>query len=513
MKYLDWLKAIDDIASKDGLEAANFFIKESLADKQRLHFFGRYFFPHIIKGLDEVPECHKDLIKEINRRKDGAIIFPRGFAKSTWIKIDTIHDIVYKLEPVILYIGNTISDAGFHFESMKAELENNLLLRTVYGNVVPLESDKGKERIRRHYQKWTNKHFETTTKINVVARGAGKGRGVNIKNQRPTKIIIDDAEDDIMVKSKERRQKFHNWLYDVIIPSKDPTRGYIKMIGTVIAPHCEVLKFYKQHGGTFRKGIENGDSIWPAYRPIEQLMELKKQVGSRTFSQEILNTPVNDELSIIKPSWLKFYNTLDRKRKVYVSIMFDPQSGESKDADFYGLGVVGKYRADQYRYVMEMHSGRDSKLNQAALFVRTYQRFKDDPLYEIANAGVEVVLGQVAVYQLVLEWKAGRIELPDVNNEDRNIKVTKIDPERRTKTDRLEDHEADFERGEILFHESLREFAEKLTCFPSVEHDDDIDALSYCLQYSNKSSSAGLLKSTNNANSKTIHGNIYQKQF
>ena len=65
MKYLDWLKAIDDIASKDGLEAANFFIKESLADKQRLHFFGRYFFPHIIKGLDEVPECHKDLIKEM----------------------------------------------------------------------------------------------------------------------------------------------------------------------------------------------------------------------------------------------------------------------------------------------------------------------------------------------------------------------------------------------------------------------------------------------------------------
>ena len=70
---------------------------------------------------------------------------------------------------------------------MKTELENNRLLLSTYGNLVPSEANKGR--------KWTNKHFETTNGINVVARSRNKGRGVNIKNKRPTKAIGDDIAD------------------------------------------------------------------------------------------------------------------------------------------------------------------------------------------------------------------------------------------------------------------------------------------------------------------------------
>jgi hypothetical protein len=105
--------------------------------------FGRYFFPHIIRGNDEVPECHESLIRELSSSKSSAIIFPRHFAKTTWEKIDTIHDIVYGLEPVILYVGATLRDGQFHFESIKGELENNDLARSVTATSCPIRRISG----------------------------------------------------------------------------------------------------------------------------------------------------------------------------------------------------------------------------------------------------------------------------------------------------------------------------------------------------------------------------------
>lgn len=477
------------------------FVYDFFKHKKNLHLFGKFFFENIIKGDYETPQCHIDLITEISKPNNSAIIFPRGFAKSTWEKIDTIHDVVYKIEPVILYISNTIGDAQFHFESMKSEFENNELLRYIYGDLVPPDRDKGK--------KWTNKHFETTNGVNVVARGAGKGRGVNIKNQRPTKIIADDIEDDEQVRSPDRRMKLHNWLTNVIIPSLDKERGKIKFIGTVLSPICEVKKFYEKHGGIFRKAIENGESIWPERFSYEDLMEIKMQFGSKMFAQEYMNNPVNDELAIIKPEWIanSYYNTLPELRGMKKIIMFDPQAGESKSADFYGLCVGGMFPKDPHRYILEINTGRDSQINQAALVVRTYQRHPETHI-----VGIEKVMTQVAVYQLILDWKSGKIELPDVNNKDRNIPILAVDPKGKDKIARLQMHEASIERGEVHLHHTMTHFGERLSMFPDLEHDDDIDSFIYFLEYSHKTSFTSN-KNDDYTSKKTIAGNIYQTRF
>ena len=116
--YEEWQSDLEKVP----VEHQALWIRETLRGKHMLPVFGRYFFPHIITGTDPVPDCHIDLLHEMNRREDGAILFPRGFAKTTWEKIDTIHDIEYELEPVILYIGNTMTEAQFHFESIKTAL-------------------------------------------------------------------------------------------------------------------------------------------------------------------------------------------------------------------------------------------------------------------------------------------------------------------------------------------------------------------------------------------------------
>lgn len=478
------------------------FLIEFFKHKKRIHLFGKFFFPNIIKGYYETPQCHIDLLYELSTDNSSAIIFPRGFAKSTWEKIDTIHDIVYSIEPVILYISNTITDASFHFESIKSEFENNSLLIDVYGDLVPEDSKKGK--------KWTNTHLETSNGVNLVARGAGRGRGVNIKNQRPTKIIADDIEDDEQVRSSERRLKLHHWIYNVIVPSLDRERGKIKFIGTVINPMCEVKKFYEKHGGIFRKAIEEGKSIWPERFSKDDLMEIKEKYGSKMFAQEYMNNPIDGELALIKPEWLNnsFYDVLPNSPLSKKIIMFDPQAGQSKSADFYGLCVMGWDGRDVHRYVVEMQSGRDSQINQAALLVRTYQRYK----HQCKLVGVEKIMSQVAVYQLILEWKAGKIKLPDVDNDDRNIPLIAVDPKGKDKVARLQMHEASIERGEIHLHHTMTSFSDKLTMFPNVEHDDDIDSFIYCLEYSYKNSFT--LNIQDNYNSKkTIVGDIRKLSF
>lgn len=450
-----------------------------------LHIFGRYFFPHIIRGNDSVPDCHIDLTLEMGRRENGAIIFPRGFAKSTWIKLDTLHDIVYALEPVIVFIGNTMSAAQMHFASIRAELENNFLLNSVYKDLVP-------ER-RILDRKWTNEHFQTTNGVNVIARGAGKGRGVNVKNQRPTKIIMDDIEDDEQVRSPSRCMKLRHWINSVIIPSLDAKRGFIKMIGTVLAKHAEVLTFYEKYGGIFRRAIEDGKSIWENMWSYTKLMARKKEIGSRAFSREYLNNAIDEESAIIKTTWIvsNTFTTLHDPESLKIVLTMDPQSGESDLADYYSICAVGYYAGDVHRYVLKSMKGRGTKLEQAAALIKAYQEIGK----RCWTVGVECIMTQNAVFQNVLEWQAGRINLEayGVNDDDRKIPIKKLTPTGKSggtlkdKVSRVEQHESAFERGEIHLHVGQSELADQLSAFPNVEHDDDVDALIYALDESYKS--------------------------
>lgn len=444
-----WLEVVQGI--KDP-ELQKQVIRDDLRDKasnpMKLAIFGAYFFPHIIKG--SVPDCHIDLIKEMVRREDSAIIFPRGHAKSTWEKIDCIHDVIYGLEPVILYVGNTITDAQFHFEAIKSELESNDALKEVYGSVVPPEWQDS--------PKWTNKHFETTNKVNVVARGAGKGRGVNIKNQRPTKIVIDDAEDDELVRSPERRQKFHNWVHNVIIPSMDRERGFLKFIGTVLNDECEVLKFYQTNGGIFRKAIENGKSIW---WPMEKLEKLKKKIGSIAFAQEYMNEPTNEETAMVKFSWLRFYEEGQEPPNLTKYSYADLAISSSTKADYFVILTVG---VDSEGTVWILDMFREKGVTFAAQVEAVIQTHIK---WNLTRMGIESVAYQKALEQEVKrrsnELKVYVPVVPIIPDGDKERQLLRTTPQ--------------IENGTIRFLRKHVALIEELTRFPNAGHDDTVDTL------------------------------------
>ena len=495
-KYEQWL---NDLHAVEKEKQAG-FIRVTLEPKSMLDVFGRYFFPHIIKGQENVPECHLDLINEVAKRNDSAIVFPRGHAKSTWIKLDTIHDIVYGTEPVILYISNVLQDARFHFESIKQELENNHLLQGVYGDLVPEDRDQSK--------KWTNTHFETSNGINVVARGAGKGRGVNIKNQRPTKIICDDIEDDEQVSSPERREKLHNWLYQVIFPSKDKDRGFIKMVGTIIHPHCEVLRYYKKHGGIFRRAIEEGKALWWT---MDELMREKEKIGTRAFNQEFMNEPAAAEDQTIKERWItdSYYTHALEIKNMNLIMAIDPQAGEKEASDEMGLCLLAYTKGDPHRYVVKSAGKREKLTYKARIVVEWWLENRD----RIKKVAIEVVLNQNALWQIIQAWVNGENTIPNMDHiKDRNMPIMQVSPKGKDKLARLQMHEAAFERGEIHLRPENEELKDQLIHFPNVAHDDRMDALLYALEKSYDLTD-GEIKVDPESHGGTIVGDLMSMKF
>lgn len=495
-----------------------FWIKETLRDKEMLHIFALYFFPSFVPDPN-IPQAHFDLIDEITSPVDGAVIFPRGFAKSTWIKIDTLHDIVYGLEPVILYVGATVGDAGHHFESMKGQLEDNDLLRTVYGDLVPPESRVGR--------KWTARHFETINGVNVVARGRSRGRGVNIRNRRPTKIIIDDAEDDKLVRKEEQRAKFHDWLYSVIFPSIDKLRGRIKMVGTVLHEFAEVVLFYEKHGGVFKRAIENGESIWPAYFPKEYLESLRDKIGTRAFNREYMNNAKSEDEAGIKRAWIEkgYFTELPTANGFEGVVYLDPQAGESGMADEFAITVLYAERRSVHRYVVEQIAGRVSQLDQARMVVRTWLKHRKTIN---RGVGIEKVLNQTSVWQILQDWKARKInfntegmkaEHPDyVDESDRNIPIVAWSPKGKDKKARLEMFEPDFERGEIHIRREMETLRDQIMYMGTgnIDHDDRADSLIGALEMAGRTSistNTDIASQGKKGYNQTIMGDIRNKVF
>lgn len=485
--YGEWLDQVNAFKNEDD---QRYFIWRTLRDKKMLPIFGRFFFPHIIKGEYDTPACHADLTTELGRRVTSAAVFPRGHAKTTWEKIDTLHDIVYALEPVILYIGPTMTDSGFHFESIKTELENNDELRRVYGDLVPPNTKRGR--------KWTNKHIQTTNGVNLVARNRLRGRGVNIKNQRPTKAVLDDIEDDEQVKNQTRRTKLSKWLREVILPSMDKERGYVKMIGTVLHEACEILAFYKEFGGIFRKAIEDEAPLWPEMYSLADLETIRERIGSVAFAKEYLNEPKSEADARIKREWIDqaHYSQLPEDALYQAVITLDPQSGESQSADEYALTCLYSKKRTPHRYCFEQEAGHASQFDQAKAVVRMWVRHKK----LVRAVGIEKVMNQTAAWQNLMDWKTGKInfntkemteeyeatgEKPAhwVDEDDRNIPIVIMTPE-KDKGARLDVFAADFERGEIHLRPEQEKLRDQLMYMGTdeLDHDDRADGLVAALE-------------------------------
>lgn len=254
--------------------------------------WGQTFFPkHFRMGS---PGFHYELIDSAMREQHLVVAAPRGSAKSTLLAfLYPFHAIVFKRRRFIVILSNTFKKAAMHLDSIKKELVDNQELKQVFPPI-ELTRDAEGDTIFRHAD-----GFETL----VLCKGVdqlGSIRGVKFRAYRPDLILIDDLEDDELVKSPERRSELRDEFDEVLNQVGDRGTQFI-MVGTVLHDDCQLAKVLKDgEYGEFKKiifrahlnpGKPDEASLWPEKWTLDELHELRR-TKPNVYAKEMQNDPV-----------------------------------------------------------------------------------------------------------------------------------------------------------------------------------------------------------------------------
>jgi len=185
--------------------------------------WGKKYVPHKVEKA--CSDLHRTQAREYDDKKRGrrvCIVAPRGNAKTTWSEIDCLRALCEGYEPYTILIMDTIPQAKALLEGLKGELTDNERLKHDY----PHATGKGSI--------WNADKIETTNGCCLEAIGVGsKVRGRRYKHHRPTRIIIDDADNDEDIKSATLREEKKNWMEKALFNCGTGTTN-IFVVGTMI---------------------------------------------------------------------------------------------------------------------------------------------------------------------------------------------------------------------------------------------------------------------------------------
>lgn len=290
-------------------------------------YFCETYFPHYIRN-EHRSELHKFLFKrlpQIIASPDGendAIAAPRGEAKSTIVtQLFTLWCIVLALKHYPVIIMDSIDQAYPMLEAIKAELEFNPRLKCDY----PELCCQGRV--------WRMGCILTANNIKVTVAGSGKKlRGLRHGPYRPDLVILDDIENDEMVRNPEQRDKLNTWLTKTVMPLGEAGGKLdIVYIGTILHydsvlsrtldnPMWRAARFkaiiqwpanmklwdqweelilnkQPEQAELFYRMNEDemlaGSIVSWAARPLLALMKIRVRDGHDTFDSEYQNDPVS----------------------------------------------------------------------------------------------------------------------------------------------------------------------------------------------------------------------------
>lgn len=331
--------------------------------------FARAYLPHHVPSSS--PAFHRELIALAGQHDRLAIAAPRGHAKSTLLSlIYPLYMAAAKKRRFIVIVSDTATQAEDHLGNIYQELlENDALIAAYPHLALPDLADYAKKRTKR-----TAKDFITRGGLSFVAKGAGAGlRGLRRGNQRPDLIIVDDLENDELVRTPEQRQKLRDWYAKSLSNLFGPGGGQLIIIGTILHRESLLAWLLSDAGpATYAKrlyrAVEPGTGavLWPDVWTAEKLEAVRDEIGSRAFASEYLNDPVDDSLTLFKQAWIDAARVPAAPALARVAVGVDPSTTATGDAC--GIVAVGR-GTDGRGYVLEdaTRQGTPAEWARAAL--------------------------------------------------------------------------------------------------------------------------------------------------
>jgi hypothetical protein len=231
------------------------------------------------------------LVSFVHKARDFsqlAIGLPRGFGKTSVIKLFILYCILFTKKQFILVINDTAAKAENTLSDVIDMLEEPNI-KAVFGDW-RLGIEKDTQEIKKFGYRGRN--------IILAALGAGSSmRGLNIKNARPDVMIFDDIQSRETADSEILSTNLEKWLVGTAMKAKSPTGCLYIFLANMYPTKWSLLKRLKANP-TWVKFIaggilSDGTSLWEELQPIEQLKkEFQNDLAMgrpEIFYSEVLN--------------------------------------------------------------------------------------------------------------------------------------------------------------------------------------------------------------------------------
>jgi hypothetical protein len=260
-----------------------------------------------------------------------AIGIPRGFAKTTYIKLLCIWYILFSDKQFILIVGaaeklalNTLADI--------CDMLGSQNIRALFGDWDARIEEETKEQKVFYFR---GRH------IILKAIGAGSSvRGVNRKNARPDVIILDDVQKKEDAENEAMAKELLQWILGTLGMARSNKSCTYIYVGNMYPRNAILDKLRVNSEWTsFVVGglLADGTSLWEELRPADQLISeyvaLKELGEEEIFNSEILNSVEGSARSGLDLNKIPVVpNYMLEVEPEGSFILIDPSSGK-KDGD------------------------------------------------------------------------------------------------------------------------------------------------------------------------------------
>ena len=308
-----------------------------------------YYLPHY--ALSKSAWYHKRFANKMINNKIVFIILRifRGGAKSVHanVGVPLFLYLVKKDLGFMLLIGENSDKAKKLISDIQAELQFNKRLEQDYGK-------------RFKYGDWADGNFSTIDGTHFFSLGIGQSpRGIRDMEKRPDYISVDDIDTKKRCKNpKLTKEAFEYLKEDIWGTFGRDVKRYVQAnnmfsktsVVYLMSEHFKrVIKKYKENDRPIRHHViiakainDKGESGWPERYTIEYWLELMIDMGTRAFTRENQDTPI-EEGTVFKNEWIQYKKRLALnqydKLAVYGDLSYSDQACHK--AMIFG-GKIGK---------------------------------------------------------------------------------------------------------------------------------------------------------------------------
>jgi hypothetical protein len=394
-----------------------------------------------------------------------ALGLPRGFGKTTVIKLFVLYCILFTNKKFILVISNT------------AKLAENIIF--------DIAAFLDEPNIKKVFGDWRQGLVQDTQAMkkfgfrgrNIVLAGIGAGtslRGMNINNERPDVMIFEDIQSREEADSEILSNALEQWMVGTAMKAKSPAGCMFLFVANMYPTKWSILRRLKANPNwaKFIAGgiLADGTSLWEELQPIEQLTrEFENDLAMgrpEVFYSEVLNDENAASNNLIDFSKIQDYQWPNDQIPEGNFVIVDPSGWKKKSDEV----AVGYFEVHATKPVLrKLRSDRLSPVDT----IRTAIKFC------LENNCRLVAIESVAYQATLLYWFKFICEQMGIIG----IQCVEIYPGGNSKNSRILQMFKDYQAGDIVIHGDLRAevHAQMVTFNPmKLDNSDDIlDLLCY----------------------------------